>query len=152
MLGQLKIEARMLAKNPGFTGVAVLALALGIGASTTTFTAVNAVLIRPFPFMTDQDRIVSLSEWFDKLPNQDAGMSFPDYLDWKKQARNFESIGAFQDATMIISGAEKAERYLGTQISADAFTSLGVAPILGRQFHPEEDQPNAAPVVLLGYE
>jgi putative ABC transport system permease protein len=152
MLGQLKIEARMLAKTPGFTTVAVLALGLGIGASTTTFTAVNAVLLRPFPFMTNQDRIVYVSEWFSKLPDQDAGVAFPDYLDWKKQATTFESIGAYQEATMIISGADKPERYLGAQISADGLASLGVKPILGRQFRPEEDQLNAPPVALIGYE
>jgi putative ABC transport system permease protein len=152
MLGQLRIVARMLAKTPGFTTVAVLALGLGIGASTTTFTAVNGVLLRPFPLMTDQDRIVYLSEWFSKLPDQDAGVAFPDYLDWKKQATTFESIGACQEATMIISGGEKPERYLGAQIAADALASLGVRPILGRQFRPEEDQLNAPPVALIGYE
>jgi len=152
MFGGLRFAARTLAKSPGFTFVAVLALGLGIGASTTTFTAVNAILLRPFPFMTDQERIVYLSEWFDKLPNQDAGLAYPDYLDWKKQATNFESIGAYQEATMIISGTDKAERYLGAQVSADAFASLGVRPILGRQFRPEEDQLNASPVVLIGYE
>jgi len=152
MLGQLRFAARMLAKSPGFTCVAVLALGLGIGASTTTFTTVNGVLLRPFPFMTNQERIVYLSEWSDKLPDLDAGICYPDYLDWKKQAKDFESVGACQDATMIISGGEKAERYLGEQISADAFASLGVTPILGRQFRPEEDQLNAAPVALIGYE
>jgi putative ABC transport system permease protein len=152
MLGHLRFAARMLAKSPGFTGVAVLALGLGIGASTTTFTAVNAVLLRPFPLITDQDRIVYLSEGFTKLADQDAGISFPDYLEWKKQATSFESIGAYQEATMIISGGEKPERYLGAQISADAFASLGVAPLLGRQFRPEEDNLNAPPVVLIGYE
>src|SRR5437667_10155994 len=110
MLGDLRYAARILAKSPGFTSVAVLALALGIGASTTTFTAVNAVLLRPFPLMTHQERIVYISEWFDKLPNQDAGVAYPDYLDWKKQATSFECIGAIQDATMIISGSEKPER------------------------------------------
>ncbi|HXX41179.1 MAG TPA: hypothetical protein VEI58_02820, partial [Chthoniobacterales bacterium] len=112
MLGQLRFAARMLAKSPGFTCVAVLALGLGIGASTTTFTTVNGVLLRPFPFMTNQERIVYLSEWSDKLPDLDAGICYPDYLDWKKQAKDFESVGACQDATMIISGGEKAERYL----------------------------------------
>ncbi len=152
MLGQLRFAARTLAKSPGFTFVAVLALALGIGASTTTFTAVNAVLLRPLPFITNQDRIVYLSEWYDKLPQQDAGMSYPDYLDWKKQATRFETIGAYEEATMIISGTEKAERYLGASISADGLASLGVRPILGRQFRPEEDELNAPPVALIGYD
>jgi putative ABC transport system permease protein len=152
MLGDLRYAARMLVKTPAFSAVAVLALALGIGASTTTFTAVNAVLLRPFPLMTDQDRIVYLSEYFARLHDQDAGVAFPDYLDWKKQATSFESIGAVQQATMIISGGEKPERYLGAQISADAFSSLGVNPVLGRLLRPEEDQLNAPPVALIGYE
>jgi putative ABC transport system permease protein len=152
MLGQLRFAARTLAKTPGFSFVAVLALGLGIGASSTTFTAVNAILLRPFPFMTDQERIVYLSEWFDKLPQQDAGIAYPDYLDWKKQATSFESIGAYEEATMIISGGEKAERYLGAAVAADAFASLGATPVLGRQFRPEEDQLNAPPVALIGYE
>jgi putative ABC transport system permease protein len=142
----------MLMKTPGFTVIAVLALALGIGASTTTFTAVNAVLLRPFPLMKDQDRIVYLSEYFLKLPDQDAGVAFPDYLEWKKQLTTFEGIGACQTATMIVSGGDQPDRYLGANVSADAFSFLGVQPILGRQFRPEEDKLNAAPVALIGFD
>jgi len=142
----------MLMKTPGFTLIAVLALALGIGASTTTFTAVNAVLLRPFPLMKDQDRIVYLSEYFLKLPDQDAGVAFPDYLEWKKQLTTFEGVGACQTATMIVSGGDQPDRYLGANISADAFSFLGVQPILGRQFRPEEDKLNAAPVALIGFD
>jgi putative ABC transport system permease protein len=142
----------MLIKTPGFTVIAVLALALGIGASTTTFTAVNAVLLRPFPLMKDQDRIVYLSEYFLKLPDQDAGVAFPDYLEWKKQLTTFEGVGACQTATMIVSGGDQPDRYLGANISADAFSFLGVQPILGRQFRPEEDKLNAAPVALIGFD
>jgi putative ABC transport system permease protein len=142
----------MLMKTPGFTLIAVLALALGIGASTTTFTAVNAVLLRPLPLMKDQDRIVYLSEYFLKLPDQDAGVAFPDYLEWKKQLTTFEGVGACQTATMIVSGGDQPDRYLGANISADAFSFLGVQPILGRQFRPEEDKLNAAPVALIGFD
>ena len=142
----------MLMKTPGFTVIAVLALALGIGASTTTFTAVNAVLLRPFPLMKDQDRIVYLSEYFLKLPDQDAGVAFPDYLEWKKQLTTFEGVGACQTATMIVSGGDQPDRYLGANVSADTFSFLGVQPILGRQFRPEEDKLNAAPVALIGFD
>jgi predicted permease len=142
----------MLIKTPGFTVIAVLALALGIGASTTTFTTVNAVLLRPFPLMKDQNRIVYLSEYFSKLPDQDAGVAFPDYLEWKKQQTTFEGVGAAQEATMIVSGGDQPDRYLGANISADAFSFLGVQPILGRQFRPEEDKLNAAPVALIGFD
>ncbi len=79
-------------------------------------------------------------------------MSFPDYLEWKKNVTTLDGIAAIQEATFIISGGDKPERYLGGQISADAFSFLGVQPILGRQFRPEEDQLNAPPVALIGYE
>jgi putative ABC transport system permease protein len=142
----------MLVKTPGFTIISVLAVALGIGASTTMFSSINALLLRPMPLIQDQDRLVAVSQFFQKNPDQNAGTAFPDYLEWKKNVTTLEGIAAIQEATFIISGGDKPERYLGGQISADAFTFLGVQPILGRQFRPEEDQLNAAPVALIGYQ
>jgi putative ABC transport system permease protein len=142
----------MLVKTPGFTLISVLAIALGIGASTTMFSSINALLLRPMPLMQDQDRLVAISQYFTKLPDQNAGVAFPDYLEWKKQVTTLEGIAAVQEATFIISGGDKPDRYLGGQISAEAFSFLGVQPILGRQFRPEEDDLNAAPVALIGYE
>ena len=124
----------MLVKTPGFTVIAVLAIALGIGASTTMFSAINALLLRPMPLMPDQDRLVSISEFFVKSPDQNAGTAFPDFLDWKKSATTLEGIAAIEQLTCIISGSDKPERYLGGHISAQAFSFLGVQPILGRQF------------------
>jgi putative ABC transport system permease protein len=152
MLRDLRYACRMLVKTPGFTAIAVVAVALGIGASTTMFSAINALLLRPMPLIQDQDRLLHISQFFTKLPDQDAGMTFPDYLEFKKQATTLEGIGVIQEATFIISGGDKPERYLGGQISADTFSFLGVQPILGRLFRPEEDQLNAAPVALIGYE
>ena len=142
----------MLVKTPGFTAIAVLAIALGIGASTTMFSSINALLLRPMPLIQDQERLVAVSEFFTKTPDQDAGTSFPDYLEWKKNATTLDGIAAVQPATFIISGGDKPERYLGGQISADAFSFLGVQPIIGRQFRPEEDELNAPPVALIGYQ
>jgi putative ABC transport system permease protein len=142
----------MLVKTPGFTSIAILAVALGIGASTTMFSAINALLLRPMPYIQDQERLVAVSEFFTKNPDQDAGTSFPDYIEWKKNATTLDGIAAVTPATFIISGGEKPERYLGGQISADAFSFLGVQPILGRQFRPEEDDLNAPPVALIGYQ
>ena len=130
----------MLVKTPGFTIISVLAIALGIGASTTMFSCINALLLRPMPLMQDQDRLVSISEFFTKLPTRTRATAFPDYLDWKKQVTTLDGIAAIQEATFIVSGGDKPERYLGGQISADAFSFLGVQPILGRQFRPEEDR------------
>lgn len=152
MSRDIRYALRMLVKTPGFTVIALLALGLGIGASTTMFSAINALLLRPLPLMQNQDRLVYISEYFAKLPDQDAGVAFPDYLDWKKQVTTLEGIGASTEATFIVSGGDKPERYLGAQISADTFTFLGVQPILGRQFRPEEGDLNAAPVALIGYE
>jgi putative ABC transport system permease protein len=152
MLGQLRIAARMLAKTPGFSLVAILALALGIGASTTVFSAVNALLVRPWPHMIDQNRIIYFSEYFTKVSDQENAVSYADFLDFKKQATVFEGIGVSEDATFILSGTEKPERYLGSFISADTFSFLGVKPALGRLFRLEEDQLNAQPVALLGYD
>src|ERR1700704_1344164 len=149
MLRDLRYACRILVKTPGFTIIAVLALALGIGASTTTFSAINALLLRPLPLMNNQDRILYVSESFTKT--QDVGISFPDYLDFKKQVSTLEGIGICDSTTFIMAGADRPERYLGGHISADAFSLLGVMPILGRTFRPDEDDFNAQPVALISY-
>jgi putative ABC transport system permease protein len=142
----------MLVKTPGFTAIAILAIALGIGASTTMFSAINALLLRPMPYIQDQERMLAVSEFFTRDPGHDNGTAFPDYLDWKKNATTLDGIAAIQEATFIITGGDKPERYLGGQISADAFSFMGVQPILGRLFGPEEDDLNAPPVALIGYQ
>jgi len=142
----------MLVKTPGVTAIAILAVALGIGASTTMFSAINALLLRPMPYIQDQDRMVAVSEFFAKNPEHNSGTAFPDYLEWKKNATTLDGIAAITEATFIITGGDKPERYLGGQISADAFSFMGVQPILGRFFRPEEDELNAAPVALIGYQ
>ena len=81
MLRDLRYGARVLLKTPSFTLIAVLALALGIGASTTNFSSINALLLRPMPLIHDQDRLVYISQYFTKLPDQDTGTSLPDFLD-----------------------------------------------------------------------
>jgi putative ABC transport system permease protein len=142
----------MLVKTPGFTAIAILAVALGIGGSTTMFSAINALLLRPMPYMQDQERLVAVSEFFAKNPEHNSGTAFPDYLDWKKNVTTLDGIAAITEATFIVSGGDKPERYLGGQISADTFSFLGVQPILGRFFRPEEDELNAPPVALIGYQ
>jgi putative ABC transport system permease protein len=151
MLADLKYAIRMLIKTPAFALIAILAVALGIGASTTSFSIVNAVLLRPFPLIQNQERLVYLTQYFAKTPDQDNAMSFPDYLEIKKQATSLQGFGAWQDATFIITSGDKPERLLGSNISAGTFSFLGVQPILGRDFRPEEDNLNAAPAALLGY-
>ena len=151
MLRELRYAVRMLVKTPAFAIIAILAIALGIGASTTSFSIVNAVLVRPFPLIQNQDRIVYLTQYFTKTADQDSGMSFPDFLEIKKHQTTMEGFGAWQDATFIVTNGEKPERFLGANMSAETFSFLGVQPILGRRFRPEEDNLNAPPVALLGY-
>src|SRR5438045_3564088 len=152
MLRDLRYACRMLVKTPGFTGTSIGPIALGIGASMTMFSAINALLLRPMPYIQDQEPMVAVSEFFTKTPGHDNGTAFPDYLEWKKNTTTLDGIAAITEATFIITGADKPERYLGGQISADAFSFLGVQPILGRLFRPEEDDLNAAPVALIGYQ
>src|SRR5205807_2332343 len=152
MWNDVRFGARMLVKTPAFTIIAGLALALGIGASTTTFSVINALLLKPWPYIQDQNRVLYVSEYFPKVGEHDNGVAYPDYLDFKPQATTLEGFGAATVATMILSGGEKPDRYLGSFISADAFSFLGVKPVLGRTFRADEDQQNAAPVALLGYD
>ncbi len=149
-MNDIRFALRMLVKTPAFSIIAILAIALGIGLSTTMFSAVNALLVRPMPFIQNQDRLVYVSHYFTKEPEHDA-IAYPDYLEYKK-AKSFEGLAVYQELTVIVSDGETPARYLGGQISADAFSFLGVQPILGRQFRPEEDQLNAPPVALLGYD
>lgn len=150
MINEVRFGFRMLAKTPAFTLIAILAIALGIGISTTMFSSVNALLLRPMPLLQNQDRLVFISQYFLKQPENDA-MALPDYHEFKK-ANTLEGLAAYTELTVIVSNDDKPVRYLGAQISAEAFSFLGVQPILGRHFRPEEDQLNAAPVALLGYE
>src|SRR5436190_1542315 len=153
MWNDIRFGARMLVKKPAFTIITGLALALGIGASTTTFSVVNALLLKPWPYMQDQDRILYVSEYFPKISSDhDNGVAYPDYLDFKQQATTLEGFGTTSTATMILSDGEIPDRYLGSSITADAFSFLGVKPVLGRTFRPEEDRQGATPVALLGYE
>ena len=141
MLRDLRYACRMLVKTPGFTIISVLAVALGIGASTTMFSSINALLLRPMPLMSGSG---SAGRHLGVLPEERRSRTqaprFPDYLEWKRNVTTLEGIGAIQEATFIVSDGDKPERYLGGQISADTFSFLGVQPILGRQFRPEEDE------------
>lgn len=151
MMRDFAYAIRTLLKAPAFAAIAILTIALGIGASTVSFSIVNAVLLRPFPLMQNQDRLLFAIEYFPKTPTEDSGFSLPDFRETKEQATSFEGFGAFQNATFIISNGDKPERYLGAQISAETFSFLGVQPMLGRNFRREEDNLNAPPVALLGY-
>src|SRR6266498_2745093 len=126
----LRFGARMLLKNPGVTAVAVITLALGIGANTAIFSVVNAVVLRPLPY-PNADRLVALSE--NSLETADIPVAYPDYLDWRAQQSVFEEMAARLPAGGVITG-DDPERVIGRQVTASFFSTLGVQPIMGRGF------------------
>jgi putative ABC transport system permease protein len=137
---------RMLRRNPGFTFVAVLTLALGIGANTAIFSVVNAVLLRSLPYR-DPDRLVRVSYYRERLGTDTAlGAEF---LEWRDQAKAFEQIAAYRFETAVLSGDGEPERLTSGRISADLFATLGVAPALGRAFTSAEEIAGGPPVVIL---
>jgi predicted permease len=137
---------RVLAKNPGFTAIAVLTLALGIGANTALFSVVNGVLLNPLPFPNP----IELVAVYTKSPNfQESSISYPNFLDWQKDNHSFASLSAFRTDDFNLTGAGEPERVHIHMISAEFFTALGMQPILGRTFRPEEDKAGAGPVAIL---
>jgi putative ABC transport system permease protein len=149
LLQDFRFAARLLLKSPGFTAVAVLSLALGIGANTTIFTLVNAVLIRGVPFK-DGNRIVALGTRDTR--NRNLGVSFLDFEDWRQSARSLSDITLFGQPTLNISDEGRPpERYNGAVVSANLFRLLGVHPLLGPGFTDEDDRFGGAPRVVLAY-
>ena len=146
ILQDIRYAARMLRKNPGFTFVAVLTLALGIGANTAIFSVVNAVLLRPLPYL-HPDRLVLLSESSKQVP--DMSFSMADFDDWRSMSSVFESTVAYQPGSVTLTGQGEPEELQMRRITAGLFSTLGVKPILGRQLTPDDDKVGAAPVVML---
>ncbi len=146
LLQDLRYGARTLRKSPGFTAVAILTLALGMGANTALFSVVNAVLLNPLPY-PQANQLVGL--WWDRMPGQHSSVTYLNFLDWQKQSTVFSSVSAFMQDNMIITGAGEPERVDGARISANFFDLLGVKPLLGRSFRAEEDQVGAGPVALI---
>jgi putative ABC transport system permease protein len=142
---------RMLARNLGFTTVAVLTLSLGIGANTAIFSVVNAVLLRPLPYK-DSNRLVWLSETDPRERSGDMPVSPPTFLDWRSQARSFEALAAYSEGAFVVTGRGEPEKVASAAVSGNFFALLGVRPALGRGFLPEEDQVQSRPVVILSDE
>jgi putative ABC transport system permease protein len=137
---------RMLAKNPGFTAIAVITLALGIGANTAIFSVVNAVLLRPLPY-PHSDRLVFLAESSQQIP--DMSISMADFSDWRATNTVFESTVAYQTNSVTLTGNGQPEELQMRLITAGLFPTFGVRPIFGRPLAPEDDKVGAQPVVML---
>jgi putative ABC transport system permease protein len=145
-MSELRYAFRSLAERPGFSGLAILTLALGIGANTAIFTVVNAVLLRPLPF-TDPARLVLVLERNGNLPTLTT--SWQNYIDWRDQSRTFEGFGAFRPLTMTLGGGSEPERVPAKMLSSSVLPMLGIVPQIGRPFGPEDDRSGAAGVALL---
>ncbi|MBZ5573408.1 MAG: ABC transporter permease [Acidobacteriia bacterium] len=148
-----KYNLRVLLKNPGFATVAVLVLALGIGANTAIFTVVNAVLLRPLPY-PDANRLVRI--WHVPPPQSFPGMtrfavSAANYVDWEAQNHVFDRMTIYSYRPLNLTGTTQPEAIDVTSVSSQFFAVLGVQPMLGRAFIPEEDQPGRNRVVILSH-
>jgi predicted permease len=142
----LRYAVRQLRKSPGFTAVAILTLALGIGANTGIFSVVNAVLLRPLPYPS-QERLVALYNYTASGGNDT--FSYPNFLEWQRENHSFASLGTYRRANFSLSGTAQTEHVQGELISAEFFDTLGVKPLIGRIFNSEDDHLGSAPVALL---
>ena len=149
-LQDVRYGLRTLAKNPGFTIVAIAALALGIGANTAIFSVVNSVLLRPLPFK-DPNQLVMV--W-----DEQTHLGFPkdtptpaNFLDWQRQNSVFVGMAAMAQRSFNLTGNGEPERLDGRRISANLFDLLGIQPQLGRNFRPEEDTPGTRVVILTSF-
>jgi predicted permease len=142
----VRFGLRMLRKNPGFTVVAVLTLALGIGANTAIFSVVDAVLLHPIPY-PQPDRLVSMYVTWPWYPH--AAFTYPNFLDMQPETRSLSGVAGWLFDSVTLTGTGEPEQVRGKMTTANYFSLLGVHPILGRTFRPEDDHLGAAPVVIL---
>ncbi len=150
-MNDFKFAVRQLAKNPGFTAVAVVTLALGIGATTAIFSFVNAILLRPLPY-ADPDRLVMLFENNVANGSSRGAVAAPMLGEWRQQSTLFEGLGARGGDNFILTGRGPSESLVGARLSANLFSLLGVRPMLGRGFLAEEETFGKHHVVLLSHE
>ena len=144
----IRYGARMLVKNRAFTLIAVVTLALGIGANTAIFSVVYGVLLRPLPY-PESNRLVWLSERSPNFPS--VSIAYPNFVDWQRQQTVFDHLGIYQRMSVNLTSDGDPLRVQGAYMSSGSFAALGVQPILGRFFANEDDQPNAAGVAVISY-
>ncbi len=161
IVSDIRSATRGLVRAPGFSAVAILTLALGIGANTAIFSVVNAVLIRPLPYI-EPEQLVTIrsvnSEWehsdvprFQYMWNRGYSPSMMDYRDWIEMNSSFQALGAFIDGEFTLTGADRPERIGGARVTSGLFTTLGVGPVLGRTLVAAEDAVGASPAVVLSH-
>src|ERR1043166_5482198 len=150
LVTDIRYAIRGLLKRPGFTAIAVITLALGIGANTAIFSVVNAVLLRPLPY-AESERLIR--QWGGRDNTQEhTVVSYPDFVDWQAQSKTLEYVAAYSSsATLLREGDADPELIVGASASADLFPLLNVTPVMGRAFTRDDDQANAPPTIVLGY-
>ncbi len=146
LVQDVRFAIRMLTKNPGFTAVVVLTLALGIGANTALFSIVNGVLLNPLPY-PHPEQLVTLHESKPNFAN--GSISYPNFRDWQKDNHTFSAIAVTRSYGYSLTGMGEAEQVRAGFVSSDFFPLLGVRPVIGRAFAPDEDRIGAAPTVLI---
>ena len=146
LLADIRYGMRMIARSPGFAAIAILTLALGIGANTALFSVVSGVLLNPLPYQ-QPDRLVAVYSRSKDFPH--SSISYPNFLDWVRYQRSFSSLAAFRQEDYNLTGMGEPERVEAEMVSASFFSVLGVNPAAGRLLHPQEDQAGAQPVALI---
>lgn len=146
LLQDLRYGLRMLWKSPGFTTVAVLTLALGIGANTAVFSVVDAVMLRPLPYF-QADRLVEAESVNTHNPHGTA-ISYPDFFDWRSQNHTLEHLVSYHDTSLTLTGLEKPIHLSGDVVSWDFLPALGVRPELGRGFTADEERAGTRVVLI----
>ena len=148
MIQDLIYGLRWLRKNPGFTVLAVLMLAVGIGVNTAMFSVINAVLLQPLPY-PEPDRIVWMNESGPEVANRQ--VSYPNFVDWRARNSVFESMSTFRGWSVNITGTDKPEALDARIVTADYFRVMRTTPLLGRDFTADDDKPGAPPVTIISY-
>ena len=151
LMADLRFGVRMLFKTPGMSLIAVLTIALGVGLTTHTYSALDGTVLRGLP-VPDNDRLMFVNERIERLDINQTGVPLHDYLDLRERQAVFEELGAYQWASFNLAGDEAPpERVLGAVTSANALSVVGVPPLLGRVFEAGDDAPDAPPRIVLGY-
>jgi predicted permease len=150
LLQDIRYGWRMLARNPAFTAIAALTLAIGIGASTAVFSVVDTVLLRPLPYR-EPEKLVLVSETLPGMSTDEIGVSAGEYQDYRDRNRSFSQVAAYESAGFNLTGAGQPLRVNAAALSASAFPLLGVSPELGRGFTTEDDRYGSSSVVVLSH-
>lgn len=148
MLSDIKVALRGLAKSPGFTAIAIVTLALAIGANTAVLSLVNSLLIRPLPYKSPA-QLVLIWEQFANQGLERIPVSAPEFLDYEKDLRSYESIAAFDYVDLNLTGGDTPERVQGSVVSPGLFPLLGISPIRGRTFQPNESEAGRDDVIVM---